>query len=103
MKMIAVFFNTFLFPALSAPILISSIYGAVCTPQNGGDKAQHIATTGSGSENIRPTSIIEWFISRKREHLIDCFMLIIFKDIILDQLQRVNVGLIYMGSKRGNH
>ena len=49
--MLAVFVNTFLFPALAAPIFISCIYEVVCTSQNGGDKAQHIATTGSGYEN----------------------------------------------------
>ena len=29
---------------LTGPSLISSIYGGVCTSQNGGDKGQHMAT-----------------------------------------------------------
>ena len=35
-----VFRNNFLFPTLFAPSLICSIYGGVCTSQNGADKAQ---------------------------------------------------------------
>ena len=32
---------------LTGPSLISSIYGGVCTSQNGGDKVHHMATRGS--------------------------------------------------------
>ena len=45
--MLAVFLITCFFPAFPAPILISYIYGVVCTSQHDEYKAQHIATTGS--------------------------------------------------------
>ena len=72
MKSLKYFFSVRTIPTLLSHTLISSIYGVACPSQNGRDKAQHIAMTGSQSKN----NYVHANFSSVRPHLKTIFTII---------------------------